>query len=659
MFKLCVFAGTTEGRRLIEFLSDKPARVLACVATEYGETLIRPAQNLAVSAKRLDEGEMQALFEGERFDLVIDATHPYASVVSENVVSACKKTETEYLRLERGEPGSAVPRCFSSTDEAARYLNGTEGNILFTTGSKELSRFSIIEGFAARAYARVLPMEDSLRLCADAGLHPSHIIAMQGPFSREMNAATINAVNAAFVVTKMSGRAGGFDEKAEAAKECGAELVVIGRPPEKAGGLSYRETLKYLQKRFGFAHRSFVTVCGIGMGGRETLTLGADEAIRSAECIIGAKRMTEAARADQAVFEAVSPVAIADYIREHGEFSRFCVLMSGDTGFFSGTKKLLPLLDFCAVKVLPGISSLSYLCAKAGLSYEDVLSVSLHGREANIGRICSVNRRVFALVSGENGAGRLIRFLADEAGLGYARITVGERLGYPDERITSGTANELKSAAFNSLSAVYIENTCPKSAAFGLPDAIFARNNEGEAVVPMTKSEVRSVCMSKLGLLSDSVVWDVGSGTGSVSVEAALISLYGKVYAIEKKHGAAELTRLNAKAAQVCNIEVVEGSAPEVCIPLPSPTHAFIGGSSGNMKEIISLLLEKNPSVRIVATAISLETVCELTECAKQFGFEETEIVCLNASRARSVGGYNLMTAQNPVYIFTMQGKGL
>ena len=234
-------------------------------------------------------------------------------------------------------------------------------------------------------------------------------------------------------------------------------------------------------------------------------------------------------------------------------------------------------------------------------------------------------------------------------------VTVGERLGYEDERITRGSVSELEGNIFDPLSALLIENDDPESAACGLPDAAFLRNADDKPVVPMTKSEVRAVVMSKLCLLTDSVSWDIGAGTGSVSIEMALFQPSGKVYAIEKKPEACGLIRENVAAFGLKNIEVIEGSAPEALSDLPAPTHAFIGGSSGNMREIIALLLEKNPRVRIVASAIALETVSELTACMKEFGFAEAEIVCINVSKARTVGNYSLMTAQNPVYVFTMQ----
>lgn len=655
MVKICVFSGTSEGRRLVEFLKEQDAETTACTATEYGGELTEPAERLTVKAKRLDEPEMEELFLRERFDLVIDATHPYASAVTENVMAACLNTKTEYLRLERAggdTPESAV--CVPDTAAAVELLNGTVGNILLTTGSKELSAFSAIEDFAERAFARVLPVESSLIACREAGLKPAHILAMQGPFSVGMNAAMIKSVNAAYVVTKESGKAGGFEEKALAAKKAGAKLIVIGRPESCALGLSFGETLELLEKRFGFVSRAKVAVIGIGPGPRSGMTGAALEAVSNSECLIGAARMLENARPDQTVFEAVRAEAIAEFITEHREISRFAVLLSGDVGFFSGAKKLLPLLGSCEVNVIPGVSSLAYLCAKAGKSYEDAAFVSLHGRDGGILPKVTRNRLTFVLVGGENGAGKLMDELND-SGLGGVSVTVGERLGYDDERLTRGRASELKGKVFDPLSALLIENETPESAACGLPDEAFLRNAADKPVVPMTKSEVRAVVMSKLRLLPDSVCWDIGAGTGSVSVEMALAAPLGKVYAIEKKPEAVELLKENLTRFGIKNAESLEGAAPDACTALPSPTHAFIGGSGGSMREIIALLLGKNPRVRIVAAAVSLETVSELSACMKEFGFDETEAVCISVSKARTMGGYNLMTAQNPIYIFTMQ----
>lgn len=656
MYKLCIFAGTTEGRELVELLADQPVEVTACVATEYGEALLESREGLTVSNKRLTEAEMEALFRREVFDLVVDATHPYAAAVTENIAAACQTAGVEYLRLLRGSdeaPEDAV--CVPDIESAVAYLEKTQGNILLTTGSKELTKYTALSGFAQRVYARVLPMEASLLACREAGLTPDRIIAMQGPFSQEMNTALLRAVSARYMVTKDTGETGGFGKKAAAAKEAGAVLVVVGRPAQRAG-LSFSGVTEELTRRFKLCFRPKVTLVGIGPGGPEGMTGEAWQAIYNADCLIGARRMLDAAQVrGQREREAVAPQDIVQCIRENRDCSRFAVVLSGDTGFFSGAKRLLPLLKDCDVEVLPGLSSLQVLCARLGTSYEDVVPVSLHGRERDIVPDVVQNRRVFVLVGGADGMANLCRTLT-ESGLGDVLVSVGERLGYPAEKVTTGPARELADRSFDTLSAALIENRDARPFVPGLPDAWFQRGQGKDgAAVPMTKSEVRSCAMSKLALARDAVCWDVGAGTGSVSVEMALLAREGRVFAIEKNEGALALLEENRRKFHVSNLEIVPGTAPEVCRSLPAPTHVFLGGSSGKLRELIGLLLEKDPRVRIVASAVTLETVAELTEIGKEFSFQEFDAVCISAARSREAGPYHLMTAQNPVYLFTFQ----
>lgn len=659
MYKICIFAGTTEGRRLIEFLSTQSVLVTACVATEYGETLLESSDNLTVSSKRMTKDEMIKMFSETHYDMVIDATHPYADIVTENIEYACINTNTEYLRLLRDNSLISSDAVFvSDIFEAVDFLNKTDGNIFLTTGSKELLKYIGIKDFENRVYARVLPTETSLEACRIAGIKPSHIIAMQGPFSEDINVSMLKSVSAKYMVTKDGGDAGGFDAKMTAAQKSGVQMIVIGRPPQKEG-LSFSETVNILCSKFGCIYKPYVTIAAIGMGNQETMTGEARKAIMSADCLIGAKRMIEAVDCTgKSVYEAVNAEKIAEIIMSHSEYQHFTVVMSGDTGFFSGTKKLLPLLDGCRVKVLPGISSLVYLCAKLKISYEDIVVVSTHGRDYNIIPDVRANERVFVLTGGENGVKNLCKTLICQ-GLGYVKMSIGERLSYHDEKITKGTAEELVNGTYDSLSVVLIENEYTNDiVTHGLPDDVFERIIGDEKIVPMTKSEVRSVCLSKLRLTEKAVCWDIGAGTGSVSVEMALKARKGWVYAVECKENAVQLLQCNKEKFSLNNLTVISGTAPQVCSELPVPTHAFIGGSSGNMKEIISMLLKKNPTVRIVATAISLETIAELTDCMKQFDFTEAEVVCMNVSRSKNIGQYNLMNGQNPVYIFTMQNGG-
>ena len=459
----------------------------------------------------------------------------------------------------------------------------------------------------------------------------------------------LRAVNARYMVTKDTGGAGGYGAKIAAAKRAGAQAVVIGRPAQ-VDGLSPDEMLAHLEKTLPLTPpRKRVVLAGLGMGNPETRTLGLERAIREADCLIGAQRMLESVEtAGKRCHTAVLARDIAQFIRSDSG-RRFAVLLSGDTGFYSGARSLVAELTDMDVEVLPGIGSLQYFCARLKRPWQDVRALSLHGRDCDFAGEVRRNPAVFALVGGSDGARQAIARLC-EASLSDCTVHVGQRLGYADERIVSGTAQELLNETFDPLSVILVENA--RSGEFvvthGLPDEAFLRDE-----TPMTKSEVRSVCLSKLQLTRSAVVYDVGSGSGSVSVECALQATQGRVYAIEMKKKALALTRRNAEKFNLTNLEVVAGAAPEALENLPAPTHAFIGGSTGNLRGILDCLLKKNPDVRIVATAVTLETVSELTEVCKSF--ETCDIAEVAVSKPRVLGRYRLMTAQNPVYIFTMK----
>ena len=183
----------------------------------------------------------------------------------------------------------------------------------------------------------------------------------------------------------------------------------------------------------------------------------------------------------------------------------------------------------------------------------------------------------------------------------------------------------------------------------GIPDEAFLRGK-----VPMTKEEVRSISISKLRLTRDSVIYDVGAGTGSVSIECALMADRGKVYAIEWKEDAWKLVAENRKKFGTANLEIIPGRAPEALKELPAPTHAFIGGSSGSLKAILRTLLRKNPKVRMVVNCITLETVQEVMEAARDLDLTIEDIVSVTVARSKTVGDHHMMMGQNPVYVMVL-----
>lgn len=256
MAKLLVFAGTTEGRELLETLSSamdgSGLSVFACVATDYGRNILAEGlENIQIRSGRLSSEEMAELMTAEKFDYVIDTTHPYATAASENIKAACAQSGCQYLRVLRSGAAAGSSDClfFRTNEEAADYLDKTEGNILLTVGSKELAKYIVIENYQKRIFTRILPMTEALENCSDLGFPGRQIICMQGPFTAELNIALIRQIGARFMVTKDSGAAGGFFEKYSAAKETGTVLVVIGREKE-AEGISLPELLEFLKETF-------------------------------------------------------------------------------------------------------------------------------------------------------------------------------------------------------------------------------------------------------------------------------------------------------------------------------------------------------------------------------------------------------------------------
>lgn len=651
MNSILLFAGTTEGRRIAEALRDAPVSVTVSVATEYGETLIAPAGNVHAVFGRKNADEIEALLKETQASLLIDATHPYAVEVTKTLKAVSERTGTEYIRVLRGSEDAAGCVFVADTDAAVRYLNGTEGNVLLTIGSKELARYTEVKDFETRLYARILPVKESADAAFALGFSGRNLICMQGPFSEEMNEATLRAIGAKYLVTKDTGASGGFAEKIEAAKNCGATPVVIRRPSEE--GIPEADCLALLRERFGLRDKKQVTILGVGTGSAGMLTAAAKAAIGDAELIIGAKRVTDAIDTrGKTVENAIASAEIERIIRETSA-RRIVVAMSGDTGFFSGTKTLLERIGDLEPEIIPGISSIVYLAAKCRTSWDDAALASAHGRAANVAALVRRNPKLFLLTGGKTDVPSILAALT-EYGLGEVCVTIGENLSYPNERIVSGTAAALCGKAVDSLAVLLIEN--PKAetvVTHGRDDGDFLRTE-----VPMTKSEVRAVTLAKLRLTRNAVCWDVGAGTGSVSIEMAEAAENGEVFAVEKKADACALIEQNKRHLGVSNVTVIEGTAPEALSELPAPTHVFIGGSGGNLKEIIEAALSKNPRAHIVLNTVTAETFAEATAAIKALPLRNEEIVELNVSRGRKVGGYHLMTAQNPVYIISCEGAG-
>lgn len=382
---------------------------------------------------------------------------------------------------------------------------------------------------------------------------------------------------------------------------------------------------------------------GAGMGTEEMLTAQARDAIGQADTVLSTARLADGLLGIRKDIQTVAFSQLASLAVE--QEGKTAILLSGDTGFYSAAKSLSQSLEGQGnIHILPGMSSIQVFCAKAGTSYDDAVLLSMHGRSGALLGAVSYNKKVITLTGGQNKAHVLCQRLA-QAGLDHVMVTVGENLGAQDERMVSGLPGQLAQLEFGDLCVMMMKNDWPADASRALRDRDFIRGD-----VPMTKQEVRWLAGDLLSVKPTDVVYDIGAGTGSVSMELARRANCGQVYAVECKQEALDLIEQNRVHTGCYHVAVVKAMAPEGLELLPVPDCVFIGGSRGNMEEIVAAVKGKNPNVRIVITAIALETMHAAVKALKDHGFA-VEISCANISKARKVGSYHMMMAQNPVYL--------
>ncbi len=383
-------------------------------------------------------------------------------------------------------------------------------------------------------------------------------------------------------------------------------------------------------------------IIGAGMGAG-TLTADGQQATEDAQALFGSPRLTAAlSGAGQRTFPLYDAEKVCACM-EQEQIDKAALLVSGDTGFYSAAAGAARGLPDTEVTLVPGISSVSYFFARLGKSWQDAKLVSCHGRSANLVDAVRRNALAFALTGG-NCAELAVSLC--RCGFGALTVHVGENLGAAEEVVSTTTVETLAKRQTASLTVLLIENPAADARVqSGIPDDAFLRSD-----VPMTKAEVRAVTMSQLGVKPTDVCWDIGCGTGSVTVEMALAAYEGHVWAVDRAADAVVLTDENCRRFQVGNVTAACGSAPAALADLPPADRVFIGGSGGEMASLFDLVWAKNPKARIAVNAIALESAAAALAAFRSFGVEP-ELVQFSVARGRAAGGLHLMMGQNPIYL--------
>ena len=512
MNKILVFSGTSEGRQFNERLNESGVETVVFVATEYVEIVMKPHPLCEIRQGRLTPARMRETFEAEAPRYIVDATHPYATEVTANIRKAAEEAgmAERYLRLsrERHAADEELMRRFPDieivpdAETAAERCASLPGHVFLTTGVRELGKFTAKEELQDRLTARILPSIDSLEIAKTTGIRSGALICMEGPFDVAINVALFQRTNARIMVTKNSGARGGFEEKLEAARRCGIHTIIIDSGV-KDRGMSAEEILRVLgvaesvsatdvgddyyeaapmsgngpagANAEGAAEESeqtgseaavpVVSIVGIGVGKMELLTVEAMAAIANADILIGAARMLEfgiSLNPRAKTFAEYAPGAVCDVL-ERETFSSACVLMSGDTGFFSGNTGVRRALEaepdsaslqseeraacghagkkILKVKTFPGISSLAYFSSRIGVPYSEASVISLHGQETDVEQAVTGAERLFSILTGPEDIARVCNAVCRFRGDGT--VYVGKDLGSEKEAFWKFGASEV------------------------------------------------------------------------------------------------------------------------------------------------------------------------------------------------------------------------
>jgi precorrin-6Y C5,15-methyltransferase (decarboxylating) len=401
-----------------------------------------------------------------------------------------------------------------------------------------------------------------------------------------------------------------------------------------------------------------IDLVGVGPGDPRWLTQAAVRIIEASDLLIGGARNLEPF---QYLHKATLTIgnnleAVCQTIAADCRSQKITVLASGDPGLFSICQTLKRNLPGLTIAVAPGISSLQYFCNKLGIAWDDLQIVSLHGRgQLNLAAEIRQHQRVCVFTDAQHPPQAICREL-QTYGLPEVRVSVGENLSYPEEQLVTGTLAEMIQSKFGGLCLMLLEKQASGTERWpyltpGIPDADFIR--DAAPMTPMTKEEARAVTLAKLRLRRDSTVFDIGAGTGSVSVECALLAPAGQVYAIERNPAALKLLAANRERFGAANLTIVPGIAPEILTQLPLPDRVFIGGTGGNLQPMIEWLSGLPTKPRIVLNAVTLETTYLAMEAFKSAGFSAIELIQLAVARSETVAGKHLLKALNPIYIIS------
>ncbi|BDV44397.1 precorrin-6Y-methylase [Geotalea uraniireducens] len=394
-----------------------------------------------------------------------------------------------------------------------------------------------------------------------------------------------------------------------------------------------------------------IYLVGAGIEGWEGFGAKALEVINEAEVLIGHQRHLDIFPAFKGEKRELGDLSIMlEFLK--GTDKATVVLGSGDPNFFGVARFLLRNLPKERIEIFPNVTSVQYAFARIKEPWDDAIFVSVHGRglKAAVDRIVAAEK-VAILTDAKNSPAAIARELIERGAEGY-EAWLCENLGMADEKFTKTDVKGLLEIEASSLNILILikawEPTLEQYPVIGIDDEEFASVKK-----LITKQEVRAVTLAKLQLQDDLVMWDIGAGSGSVSIEASNLMPNGRIFALEKNPQYLTFIRDNLKKFAARNVLLVEAYAPEGLEELPDPDRVFIGGSGGMLEEIIEAVDKRlKPEGAIVLNAVTLDTLTKAVEFLEDHGYT-VEVSCINVAKTRGLTEYKMFESLNPVYVIS------
>jgi precorrin-6Y C5,15-methyltransferase (decarboxylating) len=394
-----------------------------------------------------------------------------------------------------------------------------------------------------------------------------------------------------------------------------------------------------------------IYLVGAGIEGWEGFGAKALEVINAAEVLVGHRRHLDIFPDFKGKKQELGDLSILlEELR--GTDRRTVVLGSGDPNFFGIARFLLRNLPKERIEIFPNVTSVQYAFAQIKEPWDDAIFVSVHGRglKPAVDRIVAAEK-VAVLTDKTNTPAVIARELIARGAEGY-EAWLCEDLGLPAEKFTRTDVRGLVDTSASPLNILILikawEPSLTHYPVIGIGDEEFAT-----AKKLITKQEVRAVTLAKLRIQDDLVMWDIGAGSGSVSIEASNLMPNGRIFALEKNPQYLAFVRDNLKKFVARNVTLIEAFAPEGLDDLPDPDRVFIGGSGGMLEEIVDAVDRRlRPEGVIVLNAVTLDTLTKAVEFLEDHGYT-VEVACINVAKTRGLTEYKMFEAQNPVYVIS------